>query len=455
MLRRLALALAYILGAVIIIGGTIVLVQIGRGYSYDFRTNRFVLNGLLVISSQPGSASITLGERVLNRRTPYRTTIEAAEYDLKISKPGYRDWSKRISVQPTQVTWVQYPILLPDKIEAERFITSGSVKFLVPNRDHKRFAYITEGEGSGLWVTGLDRQPTRIYTPVELPDRPPETLLSAEWSDDSSHLLVQSRVGEAVKYLVVASEPAPAINLTDLFRFEFNQLKFSPRDWRQLYWISPEGLRRIDLEAQTASAVLADRVKNYTFADDRLLLIQTTDIGQSVVGLDSRGNKQELIASIPDSPAYNMAYTKHRDRDYLAIIPSLTSTLTLYGDVFSANPISKQISKNADRAFFNGDGRYLAFATDNSYGTYDLDADQIDAGKLETKLVSLIWYDNFHLLMNSGGKAVLVEYDGENPGTIIEDIGSMPAYSSNDGRHVLSVRPIDGLQQLVVAEIRK
>jgi hypothetical protein len=110
-------------------------------------------------------------------------------------------------------------------------------------------------------------KPVKLYTPKPATDGSgAEVLANVVWSDDASHLLIVSTMdGQPVHRLAAAGGGEPE-NLTDRYKFNFTGLKFSGSNWRQLYWISPEGLRRVDVDNQTVSSVLADNVTQFWVA---------------------------------------------------------------------------------------------------------------------------------------------------------------------------------------------
>lgn len=459
--KQILTVLGYLTGALLIVGGSYVLVQIGRGYSYDFSSHRFVLNkGLVIFDSSPDRASLTINGKVTRRRTPYRTTLDEGEYDIQLSRAGFRTWSKRLSVMASKVTWAQYPILLPDNINTENFTRTAPITKTAASRDHRQFAYITSAPDATVWVVNFDRRPTKIYTPkAATTELGAETVTDIEWSEDASHLLLTTDIGGKKSHLLVTINNGAVVNLTDLFRFDFAALKFNPTNARELYWVSPEGLRRLSVEAQTVSAVMADKVSSYIFGGDRIYYVQTTKLGKSVFSMDRGGRDQrELIQSLPESAAYELAYGRFRDRDLLAVLPLESRTLTVYFDIFGSHLSSKVITKTADRISWNGDGRYLAFWSSEVFGTYDIEKDIIAQSPAQPGLTHLSWYDNFHVLVNLAGKAYLAEYDTANQSEITSGIDSaFPIYSSHDGRYILSVRP-DGApdsRQWAISDIKR
>lgn len=463
MLRRILTPLAYLSLAVLLVGATIVLVAYGRGYSYDIKSNRWLINGLLLVNSSPSGATVKINGKALRRKTPYRNTLEAGDYSVEVSKLGYRSWAKTLSIVASGVTWDQYILLFPLEIHTQQLQNTSPVVGMYSSPDRRHIAYLTSGNDGALWaLVGDGHQSTKVYTPkTALGDQPAEVLSDVVWSDDGSHLLAHSTIGPKTSYILLpANGNGDPINLSDLFGLSLANPRFNPSNWRELYFVGPEGLRRLNVEAQTVSAVLADKVAAYNFAPgDKILYIQTTPLGKSVWSLDRSGHKQELIQSLAESDAYAMEYSNYLGRDYLAVIPAQAHTLTLYRDIFSPTPIAKVVSKSADQITFNDEGRYLILRNDAEFMAYDVDRDSLATPvQFGGKLSFFGWFDNYHLLTTVDGKLRLMDFDGTNS---IEVDGSAAglgqAYGAQDGKRLFWISQPDpkGNPQLFYLELKK
>lgn len=460
MLRRLFTAFAYLLLAIIIVGGTFVLVAVGKGYGYDFAHNRVVYNGLIILGSAPQGGDIKINGKTIHHKTPYRTTLEAGTYDVEVTKTGYRPWSKRLIIPASGLTWAEYILFFPLELKPQPLMPTAPVAALAQTRDRRHIAYVTTTTDSGVWALSADgRQTTKIYTPkLATVDLPAETIDSLQWSDDGSHLLMRSVIGPKISYLLVAASANGTVtNLTDVFGFNFAALRFNPANWRELYWISPEGLRRVSVDSQTVSAVLAEKVSNYIFGADKVIYVQTTALGKSVWSLDSGGHKQELIQSLPESDSYEMEYRNYQGKDVLAIAPNLTNTVTIYLDLFSSNLVTKVVSKSANHLSFSDDGHYLVYYSGTEYGAYDLDRDTIGvANQFDGPLTTIGWFDNYHLLINTSGKLLMSEYDGANSIQLETKAGAnLPAFGTSDGKRIIWTRLDPAGAAMYVLDIKR
>ena len=442
MLQRILKLLSVLGGIAFIVIGTMLLVAFGRGYSYDFHNHRATLNGLVVMGSQPGNATILQNGKDIHRKTPYRATLEAGEYSFEVNKDGFQTWRKRVRVVASGVSWLQYIWLLPTNLHTSKLATYPSVTSLQPSKDHRHFAYITTGANGGVWLLNpSNQQTTRVYTPLPADaTNPAEALVDLTWAGDNQHLLLHSTIGATNRYQIITtgnSTTAP-IDLTATFKFDFSALKFDPSNWKVLFWLSPDGLRKLDVDAQTISAVLADNVVSYNFGGDRVLYVQTTKLGKSLYSMDKAGrDKKELIQSLAESPSYQISYATYKGADELAVLPSQSRTATLYSNIYSSNPTAQVISKDADQILFNTDGRFLTYNSAVAIGTYDLEQNDFYVVVKNTEVGTITWFDNYHLLIVRRGELHFTEFDGGNDATLSGINAGSAGFATSDQKGVL------------------
>jgi hypothetical protein len=441
MIKRIAILISYILLGIGIISATVIIVAFGQGYSYSLTTNTFSINGLLVLSTTPSGATVTVDGRTIRSKTPYRNTFEAGLHDVTLAKAGYRNWQKRVQILATGVTNWQNILMVPTDLKQASVVSGKQITQILSTRDRKRFAFVTAGSDPGLWVLSPDRRTNqKIYSPaVATADTPAETILGASWADDGSHLLVKTQIASNVMYSIVPSGGGSATNLTQLFQFDLTGLQFDPSDWRQLYWISPEGLRRLNVADKTVSAVLASNVLAFTFAgNDRLAFVQSTPTGNILASSDgSGGNFKRLVEVVPTSPSYQLAYSLYNSTDYITVLPAATSVATVYGDIFTPTPSAKVISQSASSVASSDNGRFVGFIYNGGFGVYDLDDGLVYTNKQSSAVSNFAWFDPAHVILNENGNAILSEYDGGNPVTLQTCANNQPVFGSNDQRQVL------------------
>ncbi len=448
-LKRILIGTGYAALAAAVVLFTIGLVAYGQGYAYDFKSGRLIRTGLVIIQSSPAGALVTMNGKKTKKKTNYRASFEAGRYTFEVTKAGFQPWRKTLEVIASEVTLAHYALLVPNKPKVATLDTRSQILFQNVSRDHRHLVYVAAGADPGVYtVDPAEPRPTRIYTPKPATaDRPAETAVDAVWSDDASHVLVTTQAGPARIHYLMTAAGTEVKNLTDQYRFDFTGLKFSSNNWRQLYWISPDGLRRLDVDAQSVSGVLADRVSQFYIAGDRVLYIHATELGRSLASIDARGQKQELIPALPESDSYALTYASYRGQDELAIVPARTRIGTLYSAIFSDHPVAKTLAHDVVEASFSPDGHLLVFNSPAHMTTYDLERSELlhKLVSYEVKglneLRSFTWFDSYHFLTNQAGRLVLLEYDGANATALGDLVGALSAYGSADGRSVVAFRP--------------
>jgi hypothetical protein len=447
MLRRTLVILGYLSLALLVGLITTLLVAYGQEYSFDVKKWKFVRTGLVVIQSTPGSLPVTIDGRRLKKKTTYREAHEAGSYTFELTRDGFYPWRKTLDVIVSEVTLVQYALLVPRKPTTAVLDRRVGVSLQTASEDRHRWAYLVSGPEAGVYTLDIGGRPVRAFAPAAAtPTLPAETVTALAWSEDGSRLLVTTKLGEAVTYRVMSAGGGDVVNLTAKYKVALTGLQFSGNDWRTLYFLSPEGLRRVGINDEAVSDVLVAGLRQFKPVGGRVLYIMPTPVGTSLWSLDG-SRRQELIPALADSDSYAMAYVSYRGHDQLAVVPARTAVGTLYTDIFSATPVAKTVARNVSEAAFSYDGHLLAFWGSGTVTTYDL-----ERSLLRNRLVSyqvagisgltgLSWFDNFHLLLTQNNRLILAEFDGANQVDLGPVAAGLTGYGTADRKTVVAFVP--------------
>jgi WD40 repeat protein len=446
MLRRLLIIFGYFCLVLALIVFTVVLVAYGKDYTYDFAAHKIIQEGHVIVESVPNGVLISADHKQLKKKTPYQAAYTVGAHTFSLAKDGFWPWSKVLDVVAGRVTLADYVILVPKKPVQTAFDTKSVIVAQTISRDHHHVAYITGGPDPALYTLDLgSRKPVRLYTPKSAtPTDPAEVLHDVAWSDDASHLLIVSDVGGQPVHRLASAEGGEPTNLTQVYGFDLTGLRFSGSNWQQLYWISPDGLRRLDVNARTVSGVLADKVSEFWPEPDVILYVQQTDLGRSLWSIDNSGKRQELIQALVESDAYAVAQSQYNGEDVLVVVPSKTQVATLYTGIYGDTPVSKVIARGMTGATFSPDGHFLALTSPSVTRVYDLERSTIEqsfvlysfASTLDAS-TTLTWFDDSHLLTVRNGELTFSDFDGTNSVDLGKDYGSIPGSSTWDGRFVV------------------
>lgn len=453
MLRRILTLLGYLGVTVLVVAVTFALVAYGNDYTYDFSTRSIIQKGHVILGSYPNGLKVTVDGKELKKKTPYQAAYKVGVHTFELAKEGFWPWKKIMHVVAGQVTMARYVILIPKEPAQNTLDTRTGITAQSMSKDHKHLAYITSGAEAAVYVLELtnNAKPVKLYTPkaaVAATETAPavgaEVLTDVMWSDDASHLLIASTIDGAPVHRLATAGGGEPVDLTGRYKFNFSGLMFSASNWRQLYWISPEGLRRLDVENQAVSPVLAERVSQFWVLPDRVLYVQKTDLGRSLWSIDNRGKRQELIQALAESDSYSVAYANYRGEDALAIVPVTTQVGTLYSGIFGDTPVAKVIARGVSSARFSPDGHFVVFTSPTAMTTYDLERSSIEGVPVTYsvtdqpgQLTSLTWFDDHHMLTTRDGRLYWSEFDGANRVDLGPVAGTLPAYGAYDGKAIV------------------
>ena len=465
MLKRIITAFGYVLLTAAVIALTVGLVAYGNGYTYNFKNHKLIRTGLIIVQSIPSGLQVSLEGKTLKKKTPYRVSVEAGDYQIGLKKNGYYNWSKIIHVIASEVSLAQYVLLIPKQPQTTTLDTRPQIIAQNISRDHRHLAYIAAGAEPAVLTLDTSNQsakPVRVYVPRAASETlPAELLTDVTWAEDASHLLIVSKIGETVTHHLVQANGSDLKNLTAQYGFNFTGIKFSGTNWQQLYWISPDGLRRLDVGTQSVSGVIASKVSQFLMSDSRVLYVQLTDLGRTLWSTDSRGNNQQLIQPLPESDSYSIAAARYNNQDYLSVVPSKTAIGTLYSGIYDSNPVSKVVARNVGITSFSPDGHLAIYNSATAVKTYDLERSDVDHKTVvydfpaaSGVISSITWFDNFHLLTARGGNLWWSEFDGANQVDLGPVSDTLASNSSNDLKSIISFKVIDSAVHIVGTLIR-
>lgn len=447
--KKILLISSYVVIAAVIAGSTLLLVSYGQGYSYDFRDHKFVSNGLLILGTTPNGARLSINGKQSRKVTPYRSTFRVGQYDVKLTKDGYRTWNKRITIVASEVVNMALIIMVPQNLRTAVIPNTVETSSILASSDHRHVAAITAGSQPGLWQLNVEQASAKkVYTPAA-----DQSIQSGSLSRDGSRALLRVQHADGMHVVYVNMDTAKVQDLTAEFKLTLDDLRFSFNDANRLYWLNPEGLRRIDVNAKSVSGVLAANVANYTYDNDRVIYVQSTSLGKIVAVMDADGkNVKTLIQGVAESPNYLLAYGSFRDKDDLAVVPTANGQLTVYESIYSDNVVARVVARDVTRVLSSDDGHYMVFGRAKGFGSYDVGRAKIYDGLYTDQIDAISWFNGAHVIVNSGDKTRLVEFDGGNA----TDIGTSLAIASvgmHDQRRIVYVD--SKTKQVVVSDLRK
>jgi len=354
-----------------------------RGYRFNIQKGSIEPQGLLVAKSNPDGAELYINGE-LKSATNITLSLSPGNYDVKITKSGYSEWSKRITIKKEEVSEV-LANLYKTTLSLSSVTSEGSLNPSI-SQDLSKIAYIipyseNSRENAGLWILeninlplGFSRDPKRI-TDGDL------SLASWVWSPDSSEILLTTPRGN---FLLPSGEFTPQTQVVNITQSKNELLALWDQEANEKLIQDFKKLPKV------LFALLSESSGDFVFSPDGNMLLYKHK-GAAEVTIP-----QNLIAPVPG------ASTQKEER-------IIKSNQTYIYDV------------KEDRNFLIDDNPDTSVI---GHWTLDTRLPESQDGDFKR---SLTWYPSSkHVILAEEGRVSIVDYDGTNKKTVYSGSYSAP-----------------------------
>lgn len=460
---HVVLIIGYILVALAITIGTIILVE--QAYGFGLSQNGTVIqNGLVFLSSQPNPANIYVNGVLNSNSTNTRLFLPSGVYNVKLTRTGYRPWQRTIIFDAGSVEHFDYPVLFPTTLTSKKIHVYNGAPGLATQSPSRQWL-LAEQPGS---MTSFDlynfKNPT---TPTMTTLTLPANLLSKatsteswqfdEWADDNQHVLLTHLYDGKYEYILVdCADPSQSVNLTNVLGANPAQLTLNNKKYNQYYLYNTASDNSIQTATLATGNVLTPYLQDvlaYQSYGNNTMLYVTSDgasSGKVLLKLLS-GGQTITIRSLPVSPSYLVNLTQYNGVLYVAAGAASNGLVYIY-----QNPISQFTNQQgtivasqvlsvpqANYLSFSDNAQFIVVEHDTTFAVYDVENQKTynytKNLPLDAPQLSASWMDGDRLVYVSGGKLIVFDYDGTNQQTLMSQ---SPAYLpdfSTDYRYVFSL----------------
>lgn len=143
--QRIRAILFYLSVAIFIIGLPFIL-SFALGYKFNTKTFKFTKAGLIAIKTQPEGASVYLGAKLLNAKTPVTINeLLPGKYRLRLELANHYAWLGEVSVEAGKVLRLEKIILFPLRPDIAQLNKERISSFWV-DEEKERIYYIDQDE---------------------------------------------------------------------------------------------------------------------------------------------------------------------------------------------------------------------------------------------------------------------------------------------------------------------
>ncbi len=459
--------------AVLVIASASVLFMLG--YRLDSGNGRLEQGALLQFDSLPGGATIWVDGRNSNSQTASKQTLLAGTHSIKMTKNGYEDWNRTLTIDAGTLTWLDYARLVPKDRPVEPVVQYAQLDSLTFSPDLKWGAALPDASKAVLQLLDLRSEAVK---PSEL-ILPPSAYTAASdstsrfsmyrWNSEGRYLLMRHTYGKKqTEWLMVDTQDvAKSVNVTKQLSVNLVDVKFSGSSGNSLYGLMNDGvLRKLDIAAGTISRALIAHVSSFSVLDGTNILsfsgTDTTDANIKVVGIYKDGESKPTILKTSTDAASPLAIAVGRyfSDPYVAIaegnmVTILAGSLPSEGaaDTGSLRTSSSFTLKGAVTALsFSKEGAFVVAQSGSEFAGYEVEHKRVGTSSVAaahgTPAGTLRWLDEAHLWNDDGDTLVMRDFDGANSHSIMPVTSGFGVTLSTNGKFMYAVGKTDSGYQL-------
>lgn len=452
----------YVLIGVAIIISTIVLVYQANGFGVN-RQGQVVQNGLLFFSSQPTQATIHMSGKQQTVQTNSRLNVAAGSYDVRLSRDGYRDWNRPITVQGGDVQNFDYPLLFPRTLQTDATATFGSTLGIVSQSRDRRWLVVQQTPQTPSFavydLNAIENDPITVTLPNSLYEAngSTHTWEVVQWANDNARFLLKHTHDAGVEYIVAERTDATrAVNVSQTITTTDRDVTLIDNRADRFYLHNTTSglLQRASLNDVAPQTVLEGVISFKSYGDDTVVYATKTDADKNKTLIGLYDNERTYpIRQVAADTTYLLDMAGYKGRPYVVVSAASENAAYIYQDP------ARQLRSNdklqvpaALRALRVDNPGYIGFSLNTqfivaqggtSFAVYDLHSKDgyrytVDA-PLDAPQVKATWMDGHRLNYISGGQLTVFDYDQRNQQTLVPAAAQYLPFYTPDYEEVFTI----------------
>jgi hypothetical protein len=447
------LMFGYVLVAIAIGLGTVILVYGTYGYGVNTKTGDIVQNGLLFVDSKPGGSEIILNGKGINSNTSARLVLPSGDYNLMLKKDGYKSWERKFTLEEHSIERFVYPFLFPENPATKNLKTYTTTPSLITQSpDRQWLLVLAPGYTSKSIIfdeydtSDLAKSKKSLTLPANLSSNfsPSSKFTEVEWSTDNKNLLLKHTYSSGYEFLIFDRDnPAKSINLSGLFNTVPSEVNLRNKKIDQLYFFNKKEktLRIANVNSGRLESVLLKNVLAYKTFGINIVTYVTTNENSKKNEVETRvwnNGRSYPLRTFSAGTKYLIDGAQFQGHYYYFAGSNTSDRINIYKDPISdiqnpeigrALPLYALDILGATNAKFSANTRFISVQNKNSFAVYDIEEEfrykfNLNGAKLTG---NLHWMDGHRLMGNNQGKIFVMDYDSTNQhiisSTLLEDGG--------------------------------
>lgn len=463
--HTIILIAGYICTTIAILIATVILVYQAYGFGID-RNGAVIQNGIVFVSSNPNPAQIYLDGKLLNPKTNTRLTLPSAIYDMRLSRSGYYDWNRTITVAGGSVSHFDYPLFVPKTVTTTPVASLASLPTVASQSPDHRWLILHQSAAVDSFNVYDLKNPKKAAIPISLPAETAtrgttEAWRAVEWASDNQHLLLAHTHDASVEYIVLDRQnPDQSVNVTKLLGETTSTVSLRDKKYDRyyLYDAAAQSLQTASLNDPTPVTFLTDILAFKTYLNDTVLYVTSAGSPAGKVQLQMRvGDTTTNLRSFPTSATYIVDLATYEGIPYVIASAADEGKVYIYKDPLTQLSAKQtpvivplQVLKvdHPEYVSFSNTAQYVLAEHGDQVAVYDLLNKNGYNYKLSAKAAldagqeHVNWIDGDHLTYVSKGTLNVLDYDQANQHAFVAQSANVGSFFTPDYKAVMTLVPV-------------
>lgn len=423
-------SLTITIGTILVTFGTILLVAMASGYNIDFFRGEIFSTGLALLNTNPSGAKIKVNSKTLTQKTPYRLeNVASGNLTVEYSKPDYYDWKASYLVSGGQVTFADYALLIPKKIDENSVPTDLVFSDIQSSQERSRVFAFSDNPGAIYEINKSDVPKKTAELPpnasLQFPSKLSENMLNKE---GSVIFTKASYPDGSTKHFWIDSDSGKYINLEEAFNGAIGIIKPNPRNNREVYNLVSSNIKRFNVDSKSLLDLQLKDVVSYDLDADFLYALQKDSTSNLVLNrYDHNGNnKLELSSYSSGVGPWTIKSSKFDNQPIITLLDSSDGSFYVVRQI-EGKFLSSNVAKSVTTTSFSPNGRFITFLQGNIFRTIDIKyAERFSLS--DQAAIRIDWLTNFQALLTKPDGLYIIDYNGFNLVKIPPNVQNQETY---------------------------
>lgn len=410
--------LTLVVGTILVLFGTVIIVALSSGYSFNLFSGELTSTGLVKLASNPSGATIKINSKTLRQKTPYQLeNVKIGPIDVEYTRQGYYDWKSSYSVVGGEVTFADYALLIQKEISQQTIESQLQFSSLFSSLNNNRLFASSNLESTIYEVQRNSTIKQLAELPLNESLKKPNKLSNFITNTDGSSVILTAAYPDSppVRFYVDPGSGA-SVNIDALIGFDSASLVINPRNNKEIYFIQKGQLSRLNVDSKLVAKLSIQNVSNYSIDKDNIYCLENLNPatnGQFLVRYSLAGSDRYVLAQYgPTTKPWQIVLSNLDIQKYIALLD--TDTDSLYVLLEKDNKVeTSKLGGGVSLPRFNYSGRFLSYMQSGSLRTVDIE--YLDRFERNIDGIAAInWLTDFQIILNRTDGTYIVDYNGYN-----------------------------------------